>query len=157
MTFDYYIDLINDLKDNTKPLWGNMTAQHMVEHLILVVQTSNGKIILSECMNPPKKYPLLKRILQSSRPLPRNFVNTVVGAGLKPLVYKNLQSAKEDLIVEIQNFNLFFKKNPEAKPLNVTFGPLSHKEWILFHNKHFTHHLTQFGLIVEENEGKKYF
>jgi len=150
MAFEYYTELLKNLNKDSLPLWGKMTSQHMIEHLILAVQLSNGKLISNECINPPEKYPLLKRILHSSKPLPRNFVNTIIGEGLKQLNHQNLELAKEDLLIEIENFELFFKKNPEAKPMNVTFGPLNYEEWIIFHNKHFTHHLTQFGLIKEK-------
>jgi len=150
MAFEYYTELLKSLNKDSLPLWGKMTSQHMIEHLILAVQLSNGKHIINECINPPEKYPLLKRILHSSKPLPKNFVNTIIGEGLKPLIHQNLELAKEDLLIEIENFELFFKKNPEAKPMNITFGPLNYEEWIIFHNKHFTHHLTQFGLIKEK-------
>ncbi len=119
----------------------------MVEHLVLAVQSSNGKITLNECMNTPEKFPALKRFLMSPRSLLRNFVNTIVGEGLKPLVFQSLDLAKENLKVEVENFDWFFKENPSATTLNVTFGPLNYDEWIIFHNKHFTHHFSQFGLL----------
>jgi oxepin-CoA hydrolase/3-oxo-5,6-dehydrosuberyl-CoA semialdehyde dehydrogenase len=124
-----------------------MSAQHMVEHLILAVQSSNGNFILNEFITPPEKLNVMKRFLLSNRPLPKNFTNTIIGEGLKPLIYSNLEIAKHKLLEEINNFEEYFKKNSEAKPINATFGPLNYKEWIAFHNKHFTHHLTQFGLI----------
>lgn len=141
------LSALDKLTESVKPVWGVMTPQHMVEHLIQAVELSNGKSPIKDCMNPPEKLPVLKRILMSSRPLPRNFVNTVVGSELKPLINKNLDSAKKELIVQLNNIDEYFNKNPEAKPNNPTFGPLNKDEWIVFHQKHFTHHFTQFGLI----------
>ncbi len=153
--FSEFTEQLENLSIESKPLWGIMTPQHMVEHLTQAVELSNGKLLITDCMNPPEKLSTLKRILMSSRPLPKGFVNTVIGPELKPLLNKNLDSEKKELINQLNNFVEFFNINPEAKPSNPTFGPLSKEEWIVFHKKHFTHHLTQFGLIGEkQNESK---
>ena len=82
-------------------MWGIMSAQHMVEHLIQAVQLSNGTLDNKECMNPPEKLNVLKRFLLSSRPMPKNFVNPVIGSELKPLINSSLQNAIKKLKVEI--------------------------------------------------------
>jgi len=41
----------------------------------------------------------------------------------------------------------YFELNPEVKTVNVTFGELNKDEWDIFHQKHFAHHFSQFGLI----------
>jgi oxepin-CoA hydrolase/3-oxo-5,6-dehydrosuberyl-CoA semialdehyde dehydrogenase len=122
-----------------------MTAQHMVEHLILAVQMSNGKLKL-ECFNPPEKLPTLKRFLLSSRPLPKMFENPALGKGLQSLKYKSLYEAIEKLKEEVENYYSFFNRNPDAKTMNVTFGELNKYKWDVFHKKHFEHHLSQFNL-----------
>ncbi len=149
MVFFNFIELLKNLSTDTKAIWGKMTAQHMVEHLTMAVKSSTGKINFTRFITPEDKLEISKRFLKSSRPLPKLFVNEVVGEGLKPLVNKNLDSAIEELNNEAKYFEEYFKYNPDAKPINATFGPLNHEEWITFHNKHFTHHLTQFGLIKE--------
>lgn len=141
-----YLMLLNKLDPQQKPLWGKMTPQHMVEHLILAVQMSNGKLKL-ECINPPEKIPTLKRFLMSSRPMPKLFVNPVIGADLRPLECSSLEEAMGKLNNEIDDYALFFENNPDANPINVTFGELNEEEWDVFHKKHFTHHLSQFGLL----------
>jgi len=141
------LSLLKNLSENVKPVWGIMTPQHMIEHLCQAVQLSNGKLEISECMNPDEKLPILKRILMSSRPLPQNFVNTVIGAELKPLKNKSIDEAIIELEKEINEIDDFFEINPEAKPINPTFGPLNKEEWMAFHSKHFKHHMKQFGLI----------
>ncbi len=144
---DIDLSILNKLLEQTKPHWGGMSPQHMVEHLSAAVKMSNGKIVFTECMNPPEKHPILKRFLMSNRPMPKDFVNTVVGKGLKPLINNSLKEAKQELIKELSNFEKYFNENPKALPLNPTFGPLNFEEWKVFHNKHFTHHFTQFGLL----------
>ena len=138
--------LLNELDPQQKPLWGKMTPQHMVEHLILAVQMSNGKLKL-ECFNPPEKIPTLKRFLMSSRLMPKLFVNPVIGDDLRPLEYSSLINAVEKLKKEIDDYISFFENNPGANLVNVTFSELNKEEWDVFHKKHFRHHLSQFGLL----------
>ena len=144
--FNKFLTKLENLKPGTQPQWGKMTAQHMVEHLITAVQMSNGKVH-SKCFNPPEKLPALRRFLMSDRPLPRNFVNPVIGPDNLPLHYRNIEETKKILENEINDYHKFFELNPDAKPTNVTFGELNKKEWDQFHKKHFTHHLTQFNLL----------
>ena len=151
MAFSKYIDLLSNLSADTKPVWGIMTAQHMVEHLTMAVQSSTGKIVFDRFITPEDRLAISKRFLNSTRPLPKLFVNEVIseviGEGLIPLINNDLSSAIRELKKEVVYFDEYFTLNPEAKPINATFGPLNHEEWITFHNKHFSHHLTQFGLI----------
>lgn len=144
--FNQYIEKLISLGSNTKPLWGKMSAQHMVEHLVLAMRMSTGKIKL-ECFNPPEKLPALKKFLMSSRPLPKLFVNPAIGENLLPLEYPSLEEAKRILQQEITDYLNYFELNPEEKTMNVTFGELNKVEWDIFHKKHFIHHLSQFGLL----------
>ena len=144
--FNNYFEKLISLRANTIPLWGKMTSQHMVEHLILAMRMSSGKIKLG-CFNPPEKLPALKRFLMSSRPLPKLFVNPTIGENLLPLEYSSLEEAKKILNQEITDYLKYFELNPEAKTVNVTFGELNKDEWDIFHQKHFAHHFSQFGLI----------
>lgn len=143
---DKYLELLEQLTLEKNPEWGIMTAQHMIEHLILAVQMSNGKLIL-ECINDKEKLPILKKYLMSNRPLPKGFVNPYIGKRLIPLKYPSFEEAKSELEKEINDYYDFFDENPNAKLTNVTFGELEKDEWAVFHDKHFTHHLIQFGLI----------
>lgn len=136
---------IENLHSDTKQLWGKMSAQHMVEHLILAVKMSNGKLTTG-CFNPPDKLPTLKRFLMSSRPLPKEFINPFIGAGLLPLEYANLEAARSTLKKEVEDYYNYFEENPDAIFVNPTFGILNKEEWDVFHEKHFTHHLEQFGI-----------
>lgn len=139
------LSLLKELPPETKQLWGKMSAQHMVEHLILAVRTSNGKLNIG-CFNPPEKWQTLKRFLLSSRPLPKDFVNPIVGVNLLPLEHKNLDEAKKILRQEVEDYYRYFEENPDALLLNPTFGELNKDEWEVFHEKHFTHHFEQFGI-----------
>ena len=141
-----FIAKLNLLKPDQKPVWGKMSAQHMIEHLILAVKMGNGKLKL-DCINPPEKLPTLKKFLMSDRPMPKGFVNPAIGSDNLPLNYSSIDEARNKLKEEIEDYYHFFEENSDAKPLNVTFGELNKTEWDQFHKKHFTHHLEQFGLL----------
>lgn len=146
MDFDQYLNKLESLTTYHKPLWGKMSAQHMVEHLILAVKIGNGKLRL-ECFNPPEILSALRRFLLSEKPLPKEFINPAIGPDLLPLEFSSLEEAKEKLKSEIKDYIKYFKNNPDAKSVNVTFGELNKEEWDIFHQKHFSHHLKQFGLF----------
>ena len=137
--------LLTNLHQDTQPLWGKMSAQHMIEHLIMSIRISNTKL-KTECFNPPEKIPALKRFLMSARPLPKEFVNPLIGSGLVPLEYANIEEAKRNLQKEVEDYYHYFEEYPEAVLVNPTFGELNKSEWNVFHQKHFTHHFNQFGI-----------
>jgi len=129
-----------------KALWGKMSFQHMIEHLTQSVRISNGKLTVA-CNTPEEKLPTLKRILMSERPLPKNFINPIIGENLLPLEYSSIVEAISALRVEIDDYKNLLKEKPESIFVNPTFGSLNKEEWEVFHRKHFLHHLSQFGLV----------
>jgi len=144
------IILLKSLNAQTLPLWGKMSPQHMVEHLILAVQMSNGKLRV-ENKADVSKLPTLKRFLLSSRPLPKEFVNPLIGKNLLPLIFSSMVEAVQHLTIEVKDYLSYFSSNPDAVLINATFGPLNFSEWEIFHQKHFRHHFAQFGLDFSIN------
>lgn len=49
------IELLNELGENRKPLWGKMTPQHMVEHLYKAIQASINEISI-DVLTEEKKF-----------------------------------------------------------------------------------------------------
>ncbi len=139
------------LDANKKPLWGIMTPQHMVEHLISSIKISNGKNVVRNASIDEKRIPVLKKFLMSNRPLPKNFTNPLQGEGLIELEYSSLEKAIEALKNEILDYENYFMQNPDSVFINPSFGELNKQEWDMFHKKHFTHHLSQFGLLNEDS------
>ncbi len=140
---------VEKLKETDNPLWGSMNARQMVEHLIEAVQLSNGNLKVDNIIFDERKLPTLKRFLMSDRPLPRNFNNPIVKIIPGKYKYPDFNSSTAELLNEVKAFEKYFNENPGAVLLNPSFGPLNREEWIQFHRKHFTHHYTQFNLILE--------
>jgi hypothetical protein len=88
--FEDFLSRLAALKYDDVALWGKMTPQHMVEHLILAIQMSNGKLKY-DCLSPVERLPTLRRFLFSDRPLQKMFINPAIGSDLMKLRYKDIK------------------------------------------------------------------
>jgi len=137
---------IDSINEQTPALWGKMTPQHMVEHIAVTLWMSAGKIPV-KCYTPEDKIPFMLRFLESDKPMPRNFVSPAVGEHLLPLRFDSLEEAIQNLKDGFQAFTAYFEANPEATLTNPAYGELNYAQWQRFHEKHITHHFSQFGLV----------
>jgi len=137
--------LLSQLTPDQKPLWGKMTPQHMVEHLYKAVQASINEITLN-VFTEERKIPILKKLFLGERPLPKEFMNPAIGPELMQLEFDDLNNAIIELKKVQKRYEQFFEDNPSTKTVHPVFGYLNKEEWDTFHQKHFKHHLSQFGL-----------
>jgi oxepin-CoA hydrolase/3-oxo-5,6-dehydrosuberyl-CoA semialdehyde dehydrogenase len=128
------------------PLFGIMTPQHMVEHLIKTIKISIKT--LGEIPDEPTSAQLsFKKFIFSDDEFPHG---DAAKAKLEPLKYESLEIAKAEFNKAIAGFYLFFDQNPQAQPYNNFFGALSKAELERFHYKHLRHHFHQFGLLNDK-------
>lgn len=136
---------LQNLEENSKPLWGRMSAAKMLEHLILVARVSNGKEKIAFA-GKEEHLPKLHSVLKSDKPFPQNFsAPAQVEAFLETSSGKTVDALKKQLINELAHFQEHFRHNPELKVTNAVFGSLNYDEWKYFHQKHISHHLAQFN------------
>lgn len=140
------VSKLYQLKPDATPLFGLMTAQHMVEHLAMAVGHSNGKMP-QKLYTPTDKLPAMRKFLLSDKEFPVGVLSPITGANLLPLTKPDLAAAIEELNHELEKFHQYFQEHPTATPVNAVFGPLTYDEWLIAHNKHFTHHFKQFALL----------
>ncbi len=134
------------LKAETKAHFGIMTAQHMIEHLVLTVKLSYGRIKLPE-FEPTEKQLMQKHaLLYTEIDFPKGVFVPEIGQKLLDLRYPDLDTAKNELLNSIDAYNSHFAESLQDMTLHPRFGKLTHDEWERFHKKHFDHHLGQFGL-----------
>jgi oxepin-CoA hydrolase/3-oxo-5,6-dehydrosuberyl-CoA semialdehyde dehydrogenase len=138
-----------ELKADTRPQWGRMNAQQMVEHLLWSVRGSTGAMVFP-VKTPEQLLERAKRFLYHDRQTPQDFMNPLLTEGLPPLEYPDLPSAVAALSAEMQRFLEMRVKDPEAVRPHPIFGPLKPEEWERSHFKHCHHHLGQFGVIEAE-------
>lgn len=139
---------LNKLTEDSKPLWGNMTPQHMLEHLEYSTRISSGEIQDFEIATPEKILEKVHATIYNYEKMPRNFgAPERLEKVLEQLKHENLDVAKQKLLEAFDDYIAFFKAHPDATLKNIVFGDLNRYEWNLFHRKHYNHHFEQFGLL----------
>jgi hypothetical protein len=149
LNFEDKLDLIQrlkTLKENQQPVWGIMTPQHMVEHLIVATKMSNGGLTIP-CRLPEDQIPKYKAYLLESDQEMQKGIKAGGMEGLLDLRYPSLEAAIEKLESEIDKFHAYFEAHPDAKIVNPVVAEIGYSDWKIFHKKHYTHHFKQFGLI----------
>ena len=145
---DLLPEAIDLVKDDTQAAWGEMSPQHMVEHLIFAFRISTGRLEI-ECHTPESKRDKLRSFLERDVPMPRGFTNPVTGDTLPALQFESLEEAKKLLKEEVNHFLRYYEEKPEATHINPMFGELGYEMWKKFHFKHCFHHLAQFEVVKE--------
>lgn len=141
------ITLLDSLAAETPPVFGIMTAQHMVEHLIWSLKIANGEKHSEQFFRAEKAEKMKAALIYTDAEMPLGFRAPVLPENeVLPLEYDNLEEAKSIFATELHRFHDYFMSNPEATLMNPSLGLLNHKEWLVFHTKHFKHHFKQFGL-----------
>jgi len=140
-----FLSCLNKLQADAKPLWGKMTAQHMVEHLTDTVRMGNAPHDWPLAV-PEEQVEAMQAFLFSDTPLERNIPNPSIP---QDYVCRNpdLEQAIKELSEAWTAYEAHYQDNPTAKVLNPVFGALDKKGWDRMHAKHFTHHFTQFGIV----------
>lgn len=138
------------LSPSTSPVWGDMSPQQMLEHLLWAVEMSTGRHPVDAGERTPEHVRLLD-FLESETATPRGYMNPLLVDGLPPLRFQDLDEARVRLLGEVQGF-LDLPEDARPERGHPIFGPLTWDQWHSAHYKHFLHHLSQFGL-VDDSEG----
>jgi hypothetical protein len=140
---DEVIYRINNLKPDTKPLWGKMDVAKMLAHCNVTYEF----------------------IYDSIHPVPNGFVKLLLKLFVKKGVVnevpykKNLKTAPEFIISNERNFEKekerlinYIKRTADLGESHFdgkesrSFGKLNITEWNNMFYKHLDHHLSQFGV-----------
>jgi oxepin-CoA hydrolase/3-oxo-5,6-dehydrosuberyl-CoA semialdehyde dehydrogenase len=140
------ISLLENLKHDTVALWGTLNATEMLLHLAETIAYSNGKTELQSPDIPHHTFDHLRKFLVGPKGFPKGFVSPLA-VPVEQNTVETFSKAYTTLLEEIQRFRLFWETHPEALKFNPIFGMLNKEQWMMLHNKHFTHHFQQFGLI----------
>lgn len=133
---------LRGIAPDAAPLWGQMTPQHMLEHLVFSMQMSLGEQQLP-VVTPPEKLPGALEFLRAGKPMPRE-VQLPGAEGLADLVYGEFAEAYAALVEITARF--LATADPGSRHAHPVFGPLAPSDWVRFHVTHVTHHLAQFGI-----------
>jgi hypothetical protein len=135
------------LAPGQKPVWGRMTPQQMVEHLVWATEISNGAVTVG-CNLHPKLVERFKSFLHNDMPTTHDFMNPLLKSGLPSGRFSDIKEAVANLRDLVHDFLGEEPVERRRQRTHPVFGPLDHDEWSRAHFKHFCHHLLQFGLIA---------
>jgi oxepin-CoA hydrolase/3-oxo-5,6-dehydrosuberyl-CoA semialdehyde dehydrogenase len=139
------------LQADTSPIWGTMTAQHMVEHLAETIKFSNGNKTMTLAIPYEKAERAKDRMLAPEWKMPREFKAAFLPTdGLPELQFSSLTAAIDALFSEIDDFYTFFALNPDATTTHSYFSNLNKQQWEVSHHKHIAHHFEQFGIEMSD-------
>ncbi len=148
MTEETIQKCLDKLTEDSKPVWGNLTSQRMIEHLEYTYRIASGEIQDFEISTPEKYLEKVYNSLYNYEKLPRKYNFPLAERSeIEKTRYESLEVAKEKMVEARQHYLDYFKENPDAITKNVVFGELNRYEWYLFERKHLNHHFEQFGLI----------
>ena len=148
MTEEKIKELTSKLKKETKAKWGELTAQHMIEHLEYTYRIASGEIQDFDVNTPEKHLEKVHATLYNYDKMPRGYDFPLAEKSkINELKHDSLEKAIEKMLEARNEYVQFFEENPEATTKNAVFGDLNRYEWYLLERKHLNHHFEQFGLI----------
>lgn len=139
----YYTDRIRQVGTDSKRRWGRMTPAQMLDHVSRTIEASLGDIPIEG--NGVLLFKIAKPVVLSGvAPFPPNLLKTpqvfiANGSSTVATEQARLESA-------INRFLELCESEPERKPKNPLFGPLTMNQWKRLHGLHLNHHLAQFGI-----------
>ena len=136
---------LNKLTPDTKPAWGKMSAQRMVEHLTDTLRIATGENP-QELLIPEEKVERMVAFLYNDKPMAQNMEVPFAKEGT-PLRNEELELAVDEFVDAYLEFQELFAQNPDLKTTHGFYGPLTYDQWDLLNKKHLTHHFTQFGIL----------
>lgn len=148
MTDEKIAECINKLTENSKPSWGILTPQHLLEHLEQGYKIMSGEIQDFEIATPEKILEKVHNSLYNYDKFPKGTkFPTMKKDELEDLIHPDFETAKAKFFEAREQFKTFFKENPEAVLKNMVFGELNKYESYLLERKHLNHHFEQFNIL----------
>ena len=149
LTYFFNTTLTNALRNlelDSTAVWGAMNAKQMLFHLIQsskMMHFGNSTLLIKE------EY-IEKAIafLYSDKEIKRGLVVPKdIGFNFTDNINQYTEELKEQLIESTNTMLDFLTKNKDFKAIHPFFGELTAVQWSIFQRKHYTHHLSQFGLL----------
>jgi hypothetical protein len=136
---------LSQLTATTKPLWGTMTAQRMLEHLTDTLRIATGKNPQKLAI-PKEKLPSMLRFLEGDKEMAPNIAVDFATPDMKER-NEELELAIDEFVDEWLAFEELFSEQENHTAIHPFYGPLNGEQWLRLSQKHHTHHFKQFGLI----------
>lgn len=139
------IPKLDKLTLETKPFWGDMSAQRMVEHLTDTIKIASGKIKFPLEV-PEDKIEKMQAFLDSDKPMARGIVVPFAKKN-EELRNEEIELAIDEFLLEWLDFDEHYAENESRTEAHPYYGQLNYQQWCRLHSKHLTHHFEQFGIL----------
>lgn len=148
MTSEKIAECLNKLKVDSKPKWGTMSPQHMIEHLEYTYRIASGEIQDFEVATPERYLEKTHETLYNYKSMPKEYDFPLAEKSkISEFIHPNLEVAKKMMLEARDEYLARFKDDSELRTKNAVFGELNRFEWYLMERKHLNHHFKQFGLL----------
>jgi hydroxymethylglutaryl-CoA reductase len=137
---------LSKLNTASKPNFGSMNAQQMIEHVSAVTQIANGNWVVHTFVSD-EKTARRKPFLNTDAELQTGFKASFLAEEPNELKFSSIQEAIDDLLDQVALFVKVFTDDDKRTVVHPFFGELDFDYWQKFQVKHFTHHFKQFGLV----------
>lgn len=138
------IQRLDKLRADSKPNWGEMSAQRMVEHLTDIIKISSGKTKLPLEI-PKEKIEKMQQFLESDKPMAKN-IEVPFAKKDQELRNEEIELAIDEFLLEWLDFEEHFSLDENRTEQHPYYGDLNYEQWCRLHAKHLTHHFEQFGI-----------
>jgi len=138
-------ETLQNIASDTKPFFGKMNGQQMVEHLSNITQIANGNWKVDAFVSDEKAN-RRRPFLNTDNEIQVGFKASYLSENPSSVKFDTLEESIDDLMQQIQLFKTIFKEEKDRKITHPFFGELDADLWYKFQVKHFTHHFKQFGL-----------
>lgn len=143
-----FVPLLKQIPSDTKPNWGKMTLQQMIEHFSDSVRIASGKTVYTDFVFPPEQLQKVRDFMLSERPFKENTMNPLMPEVPAPVINISTEAALNELNKELEYFFTVFEKNDLQVTRSPFFGDLNFEQNVHLLHKHALHHLRQFGVSV---------
>jgi hypothetical protein len=138
--------LLHTIDPGTKPAWGKMNLQQMIEHMSDSLRIANGRDA-KDCVTPLEHLPRMQAFMMSEKPFKENTVNVQMAEEPMPCRWDSVDDAIGELEQELNEFVDVFEQDKSKVITNPFFGDLNFEQWVQLLTKHALHHLRQFGVV----------
>lgn len=124
--------------------WGKLDPPGLMAHLNVALKASLGEVPVAFVGNPVSRSLPVRWFVLSPLPWPRGRIKAPDSATPPPGL--PLDEGRVQVLSKLDSFFTALETDPTRLAVHPFFGPWSLIVWRRFHEKHFDHHLAQFGV-----------
>lgn len=144
-----FLQRLRSIDPNTKPLFGKMNPQQMVEHMAEYIRMGYGNPRIAERSYSDEIIDKMNAFLRTEKPLRPNTGNPLMEETPPPAKLKDYEASLQEVQLAIDELFQAFEQNPNLEISNPFFGNLNFALTVQLLFKHGQHHLRQFGALAE--------